>query len=204
MDISHLIRKGRLDPITETDDFGVPMLIGWRRKDGSRKRGEFMLRKPQVWIDRQAIAEKKALTPGAQIVMDEWTRRRRWAGENSDFEDQYPNGELAAAARCYVTAPDGRDPVMVPIAGGEMSIPRSWPLKPELWRPYDDRRRDLAAAGAIYLAEASRLKRADDTQHALEFEGLAMGCAKLIDDLYQVGPVSSGPWMMQPTDGGEN
>lgn len=204
MNITPLIRMGRMDPITETDNYGVAMLIGWRRKEGSRKRGEFMLKKPTVWIDRQKITDGKAMTPGCQIVINERSRRLHFCGQNDAFEDQHTAGELAACALCYLTEPDGRDMVMIGVIGGETSVPRAWPLDAALWRAYEDRRSDLAAAGALYLAEASRLKRAGKTDEAVMMEGHAMGCAKMIDDIYRVGPLSSGPWMMQPTAGGEN
>lgn len=197
-----------MEPIVESDRYGVAMLVGWRRKDGSRKRGEFRLKKPQVWIDRQKIAEGKALTPGAQIIMDERKRRVSWEGESPDecFHN-YPNGEFAAAARCYMMEPDRRSslPPIVDRHGVPVGdqLPDAWPFSAAEWRP-GERIRELQVAGALFLAEAERLKLAGKPDEATQVEGLAMACAKSIDDIYQVGPVSPGPWMMEPTAGGEN
>lgn len=218
MNITHLIRKGRMDPITETDRHGVTMLVGWQRKGGSRKRGYFTLKKPQVWIDRQKIIDGKALSPGAQIVVDERKRQVSREGYTDEHDDKHANGELAAAAACYAMEPDRRVMVSAVISINTARgladpdsfsdraalVPCNWPWEAVWWKPSEDRVRDLAKAGALYLAEASRLKRAGKLEESTQLEGLAMGCAKLIDDLYKVGPVSPGPWMMEPTAGGDN
>lgn len=48
MDLSKLIRKGRLIPIHKTDEQGITWLVGYRRRANSRKDGqEFTLKKPQ-------------------------------------------------------------------------------------------------------------------------------------------------------------
>jgi hypothetical protein len=206
MNITHLIRKGKLEPITVNDRYGVTMLIGWRRKGRSRKHGEFSLKRPSVWIDRQKIAEGKALTPGAQIIMDERKRQVVFERFDAERDDRYTNGELAAAASCYMAEPDTRClhlPVVHLEGDACIQIPDKWPWDPTWWKP-GDRIRELAKAGALYLAESSRLKRAEMPDAAIQAEGLAMACAKMIDDIYQVGAVSPGPWMSEPTAGGDN
>jgi hypothetical protein len=49
MNLSKLLRKGRLVPVTKSGEHGETLLVGYRRKDGSRKhRQEFELKKPMV------------------------------------------------------------------------------------------------------------------------------------------------------------
>lgn len=45
MNLSKLIRKGRLDPIHQMDKKGI-WIIGYRRKETSRKAGKFFLKRP--------------------------------------------------------------------------------------------------------------------------------------------------------------
>lgn len=200
MNITHLIRKGRMDPITKTDSYGVTILIGWRRKAGSRKghQGDFWLKKSQVWIDRKAITDGTALTPGAQIIMDERKRRVQYDRETAAHDDGFINGEIAAAAQCYMCVPEHRK-----MRGVLVPVPENWPFSAAQWRP-GERIRELAIAGALFLAEGERLKRLGKPEDALQIQGLAMACARAIDDLYGVGPLNPGPWMSEPTSGGEN
>lgn len=190
MNIVALIRKGRLDPILETDAHGTEMLVGWRRKGTSRKEGVFQLKKPMAWINREAIASGKELTPGARIVFAERKRQIRAEGWTSEHDDEHTQGQLAAAAGCYATPPEKRSTVT------SMTVwenyPLDWPWDSKWWKPSPDRIRELAKAGALYLAEADRLKRAGAEAGALQIQGLALGCAKQIDDLYRVGPLSPG------------
>jgi hypothetical protein len=178
MNITHLIRKGHLEPVTQTDRHGVTIITGWRRKKSSRKRGQFALKKPYPWIDRKAIADGKALTPGAQIILNERKRQISAEGYDAAHDDAHTSGQLATAAKCYVTAPEGRE-----MCG---AVPSAWPWEPQWWKPSPDRVRDLAKAGALYMAEAARLKRAGNVEASSAVEGLATGCAKLIDDIYGV------------------
>lgn len=174
MNLTNLIRKGHLLPVTTPDKHGIPMLTGWKRKPSSRKHGSWTLKKPTVWIDRLAVMQGKALLPGAQIVKNERDRQVELWGTTKD--DAYTDGQLRAAANCYVKAP----------AVEVGKIPDNWPWDASWWKPSKDRIRDLAKAGALYLAEADRLKRAEKYDEAAEVEKLATGCAGLIDAIYGV------------------
>jgi hypothetical protein len=193
MNIVALIKKGRVEPILKSDRNGVTMLLGWRRKGQSRKGGEWMLKKAQAWVDRRKIAAGTALSPGCQIVMDERRRqivRHQWTPEH---DDEHTAGELAEAAECYLTEAKIRVMRRVPsdAQGGSMEIPAGWPWRPQSWRP-GDRIRELAKAGALFLAEADRLRRKEDADGARSMEEKARTCASIIDDHYQVGPLSPG------------
>src|SRR4051812_28911860 len=102
MKIDHLIRLGRVDPILETDRHGIEMLIGWRRKDASRKWNEFMLEHPQPWVIRGE------LTPGVHIVMAERKRQVGFEGFDAVRDDGYTGGEMGRAAQCYEMEPAAR------------------------------------------------------------------------------------------------
>jgi hypothetical protein len=191
VNIIPLIRKGRVDPILQTDTHGTEMLVGWRRKGDSRKSGTFMLQKPMAWINREEIAAVQALTPGARIVFEERKRQIRSEGWTAEHDDGHLDGELSAAAGCYALTPEKRV-LFTPSGGRGGTRPVGWPWDASSWKPSTDRIRDLAKAGALYLAESDRLKRAGDDAGALQIQALALGCAKQIDDLYRVGPLSPG------------
>lgn len=202
MKIDNLIRLGRLDPILEIDVHGIEMLIGWRRKDGSRKDGQFMLKHPQPWIVRGD------LTPGVRIVIAERKRQVQFEGFDAERDDKYANAELARAAQCYEQEASARKLISYiadeesgnvvaigPVCEGKPTLPESWPWPPAWWKPAD-RIRDLAKAGALYLAEADRLRRAGEADKSELVTKQALGCAAGIDNLYRVTPLSPGPHMI--------
>lgn len=206
MKIDHLIRLGRVDPILETDAHGIEMLTGWRRKNNPRSREvraeqrlpEWRLKHPQPWI------VQGKLTPGPKIVLAERKRQMQVEGFDSARDDGYTNGELGRAAQCYEREASQREMVDVAIEGdkwavltgphqeGYPTMPESWPFPPTWWKP-GDRIRELAKAGALYLAEAERLKRAGEPEKASDVEKQALGCCAGIDNLYKVTPMSAGP-----------
>lgn len=198
MKIDHLIRLGRLDPILEEDAYGVEMLTGWMRKPNARSNkhdGPWKLKHPQAWIVRGRQ------TPGVTIVMAERKRVIQVEGFNAARDDGYTNGELARAAQCYERDPAQRK--MRPVTQderhmyrpGQESVPESWPWTANWWKP-GDRVRELAKAGALYLAEAERLKRAGETEKADLVTRQALGCCAGIDNIYKVTPMSPGPHLM--------
>lgn len=201
MNIDHLIRRGRVEPILEPDAHGIDMLIGWRRKDNPRSRevranqplSIWKLRRPQPWIIRGQ------LTPGVKIVLAERKRQIQMEGFDAARDDAYTNAELARAAQCYEIPHEKRNLVMKRV--GEIStdpndsVPISWPWPADWWKP-GDRIRELAKAGALYLAEADRLKRAGEKEKAADVEKQALGCCTGIDNLYRVTPLSPGPHMI--------
>lgn len=196
-DLNLLIRRHRVDPILETDAHGVEMLVGWRRKEDSRKVGSWTLPRPQPWI------VKGRHTPGVIIVMAERKRCIQMEGFDATRDDGYTNGELARAAQCYEREPaDRKMRRMTPEEykapdnyNDSIEVPESWPWSPSWWKT-GDRVRDLAKAGALYLAEADRLKRAGDADKADLVTRQALGCCAGIDNLYKVTPLSPGPHML--------
>lgn len=197
MNLSTLIKRGRLDPILETDPHGIEMLVGWRRKDGSRKLGAFTLRRPQAWIVRGDH------TPGVKIVLAERRRQLQWEGFDHERDDRYTAGELARAAQCYEREPEERKMLrMTPEEyrapenhNDSIEVPESWPWAASWWKT-GDRIRDLAKAGALYLAEADRLTRAGEPEKAALVHQQALGCCAGIDNLYRVTPLSPGPHLI--------
>lgn len=198
--LQKLISAGRLLPVTKTDSHGIEILFGWRRKSDSRKgngptaKAVFLLKKPRAFIDVQAVQEGRALTPGASLVVKERARQINVEGFDSDHDDVHVKGELAAAAKCYMTEPEKRlmrtveneiDPTKTGPQALEILIPTDWPWDGQWWKPGADRIRELAKAGALYLAEASRLQRLGEPHRDMEFR--AKDCAQLIDDIYLVG-----------------
>lgn len=188
MNIDNLIRRGRVSPILETDAHGVDMLVGWQRRDDSRKEGRWTLKRPQPWIRRDEINAGKAYTPGVQIVLAERRRQIRFEGFDAERDDGYQNGELGRAALLYERAPEDRKLVN--------GIPECWPWPAEWWKPSTDRVRDLAKAGALYMAESDRLRRDGQTEKADDVMKQALGCATGIDNIYKVTPLSPGPHLI--------
>lgn len=191
MNIDHLIKLGRLDPILEIDTNGITMLTGWRRKGASRKVGAFTIRRPQPWITRGE------LTPGVKIVLAERKRQISREGWDAAHDDKHVNGELGRAAQCYEREPADRK--MTECTDGPSAnvimLPESWPWDAQWWKP-GDRIRELAKAGALYLAEADRLRRAGEPEKADLVTRQAVGCASGIDNLYRVTPMAPGPHVL--------
>ena len=95
------------------------------------------------------------------FAAERW-RQTQVEGYAPERDDGYEKGELAAAAACYA-APmrwvTGHD------ATRDVWIPKGWPWAYEHWKPTpDDRLREVVKAGALLLAEAERLIRADPTR----------------------------------------
>jgi hypothetical protein len=201
MKIDHLIRLGRVDPILEEDANGIEMLTGWRRKNNPRSRSvlseqrlpEWRLKHAQPWIVHGQ------LTPGVKIVLAERKRQMQMEGFDAARDDAYTGGELARAAQCYELPHEKRNLVMKRTGevstDPEDSVPLSWPWPADWWKP-GDRIRELAKAGALYLAEAERLTRAGEPEKAALVQHQALGCASGIDNLYKVTPLSPGPHML--------
>ena len=76
-----------------------------------------------------------------QVIEEDWS--------NSHDEGEHPDGELAAAARCYA---------LDPILKEEDESPRDWPWAEKWWKP-KDQISDLVRAGALIAAEIDRIQR---------------------------------------------
>ena len=100
---------------------------------------------------RIAELESRTVTAAAADVLAERKRQVTADGWTPGHDDEYEHGELADAAGCYALSSELFD------CAGEP--PRPWPWPDEWWKP-TNRRRDLAKAGALILAEIERLDRA--------------------------------------------
>ncbi|PZO72293.1 MAG: hypothetical protein DI640_13040 [Sphingomonas taxi] len=95
------------------------------------------------------------LMNAARDVMGERQRQIAREGWSEAHDDEYREGQLAAAAACYCHP----EPAMDDTRG----VPFSWPWQTKWWKP-TDRRRDLVKAGALILAEIERLDRIEQTR----------------------------------------
>ena len=92
-----------------------------------------------------------------QLIADERERQLKEEGWTEEHDDEYFQGELAAAAACYATPEHLR--LYRRRARGIMT-PLSWPWAPNWWKPKDEIA-DLVRAGALIVAEIERLQRRD-------------------------------------------
>lgn len=93
-----------------------------------------------LYLDLQGAAFEVAVERFRQIKVEGWSK---------ESDDRHADGEMIWAARCYVA-----------YAGLALAVPpAAWPWDPKWWRPRNARR-DLVRAGALALAEVSRLIRA--------------------------------------------
>lgn len=91
----------------------------------------------------------------SQASLDIGAERRRQIeveGRTLEHDDEYTNGDLAAAAGCYALHAHDDNASME-------GAPVWWPWETEWWKPGDPRR-NLVKAGALILAEIERLDRA--------------------------------------------
>lgn len=194
--IVRLINEGRMVPIIEPNADGVPLIVGYRRKGSSRKSGsDYMLKRSRI---HRPHGSNPALTIGANLVMDERRRQVKIEGYSAAHDERHDDGALARAAECYEAEPTERKMVYglaivetargladpdAPVVTDEGRIPMGWPWEPRWWKP-STRVRDLTKAGALFLAEADRLKRIGDAEGAEACQARALNCARKIDDLY--------------------
>jgi len=103
---------------------------------------------------RLPIAERDQLQLGtaATDVLAERRRQISAEGRPLEHDDEYTNGDLAAAAGCYALHAHDDNAAME-------GAPVWWPWETEWWKPSDPRR-NLVKAGALILAEIERLDRA--------------------------------------------
>lgn len=84
---------------------------------------------------------------GVKAISAERKRQIEEEGWTPEHDDQSRNGEMLAAAICYMVALTRADPV-----------PELWPWDARWWKP-KSRRENLIRAGALVAAELDRLKR---------------------------------------------
>jgi len=86
---------------------------------------------------------------GQQIIAEEREAQISQKGWTPQHDDSHKNGEIARAAFCYFSHT------------AQSPGPNSrWPWGAGSWKPSSDPIKNLAKAGALYLAEAERLDRA--------------------------------------------
>lgn len=99
------------------------------------------------------------MTIGTDLIAAERNRQINVEGWTPDHDAEHTRGELANAARAYLSevsrARGGFYPERLPVA---------WPWDPSWWKPSDDPVRNLVKAGALIAAEIDRLSaRTKDT-----------------------------------------
>ncbi len=101
---------------------------------------------------------------GMQRIERERARQIASEGFDANRDDQeHQTGELAQAARSYEWE------------GHLKRKPMEWPWDGGWWKP-KDRLRNLERAGALYLAEADRMKRrAEHVAEKIDYELLEKG-----------------------------
>lgn len=162
--LAALIAKGRVEPILR--DLGSFQLqTGWQRKGASRKGEKWSLRTPRPWQAPRAV---QGLTEGARRVRAERQRQLGAEGFDAARDDQYIKRELANAGRCYsLYAIKQVNP------GDDFKefvehLLKWWPWDRAWWKPSEDPIRNREKAGALYWAEAERMKRRGDTGHKFD------------------------------------
>lgn len=89
----------------------------------------------------------------AQLFEDERRRQREVEGYTHAHDDTHVDGELLAAGMCYLREARGDN------FYSEDGKPLGWPWGDEWWKPSTPER-NFIKAGALFLAERERLKRA--------------------------------------------
>ncbi len=83
-----------------------------------------------------------------EIFAKERQRQIEEEGWTDERDDQYRHRQLVKAAYAYIEAADD----------GSETQPLIWPWSPEWWKPSTPER-NLEKAGALFLAEADRIRR---------------------------------------------
>lgn len=112
---------------------------------------------------------------GAEMIAEERLRQIREEGWSHHHDDEHPPGVLAAAADCYLYLTHA---VEAPADAAGLL----WPWHPSWFKPRDTRS-NLIRAGALYLAEAERWKRAGNDEQSDKYRDLAADVAMHIDGL---------------------
>lgn len=102
---------------------------------------------------------------GANLIAAERQRQINVEGWDVAHDDEYVDGQLMKAARCYLNAmeviPPYRDAGVwtEPCVQVRKSPPKEWPWNAKWWKPSDDYARNLVKSGALIAAEIDRLSR---------------------------------------------
>lgn len=93
---------------------------------------------------------------GIERIAKERQRQMQEEGWTPEHDDEHDNGELAAAAECYL-----REVTGMPLTHHGLPI---WPWDDEWWKPSGNPIRNLEKAGALIAAEIDRRLRANARQ----------------------------------------
>lgn len=95
---------------------------------------------------------------GIELIAAERDRQTQREGYTSAHDDTHRAGEIAMAAVCYTLPSSVRE--NPPLFQSLPFFARFWPWESDCWKPSpNDRRRELAKAGALISAEIDRLNR---------------------------------------------
>jgi hypothetical protein len=98
---------------------------------------------------------------GIELIAEERTRQIAVEGWDAGHDNEADEGQLAKAAACYAMPEEVRR-YGGNIHGALSFIASIWPWDGAWWKPTpEDRRRELAKAGALCAAEIDRLNRAE-------------------------------------------
>jgi hypothetical protein len=173
MDLSKLIKSGRVEPILE-DRGEYQMVVGYRRPAKSRKRGSWTLREPRPYQVPQCVLRK---TKGAELVADAHKREELLADK---YERAAP-GQLFASAKCYADLAMKLE-AGAPFEATAAEVAKAWPWDSSLWTPTADVVALYAKAGGMFWIEADCLKAFGDTGEPFVRACYAADvCAKEID-----------------------
>lgn len=125
---------------------------------------------------------------GIAIINAERARQITEEGFTTAHDDQHDEGELAQAAISYSNLAATQIKVLKACRCKQCTtvkvptcfIPKSWPWERQWWKPSDDPIKNLVKAGALYQAEAGRLRRYGDNDYVMAEERV-IDCANLID-----------------------
>ena len=115
------------------------------------------------WPKRAGKARfQNAFNEAARLIIEERISQVAKKGYEPRHDDSHTDDELAFAAICYATPPRSRQNLLGwNIFFKSRLTPGPWPWSEGSWHPSNNRKRELAKAGALILAELERLIRAE-------------------------------------------
>lgn len=116
---------------------------------------------------------------GMQRIEEERQRQIEVEGWTLIEDDRYELEQLRHAGSSYEIA------AAFELFNGERFVPPplKWPWNRDWWKPVGGPVRLLEKAGALYLAEAERYDRREDSLRAIWNRGRAARCAYVIDQI---------------------
>jgi hypothetical protein len=137
--------------------------LRWRAEQADQQRRSAEEREYRALLETEEYAKRLQAaeagraplrSDGAGLIAAERRRQVEAEGWTPDHDDTHTEGELTAAACCYVFYEGGR---LMGLKRG--AVPRAWPWEPAWWKPSNDPTRNLVKAGALIAAEIDRRLR---------------------------------------------